>query len=99
MGSRLSFRQKVKPLAPCFFYARGGKASEDSAAFRGVLMGLGALIVDDTIFTLVALITRERLYRADKEDDLTPAEFGAVSIRIVSQILRDRSIVPDREAL
>lgn len=55
--------------------------------------------MDDTIFTLVALITRERLYRADKEDDLTPAEFGAVSIRIVSQILRDRSIVPDREAL
>ena len=37
--------------------------------------------MDDTIFTLVALITRERLYRADKEDDLTPAEFGAVSIR------------------
>lgn len=55
--------------------------------------------MDNTIFTLVALITRERLSRADKEDDLTPAEFGAVSIRIVSQILRDRSIVPDREAL
>lgn len=42
-GLALELQTTGRTADVLFFYARGGKASEDSAAFRGVLMGLRRL--------------------------------------------------------